>query len=73
MVLQIAEAAMLRNCANSNNLSSFERRALNQIVHSTDVRGPYANTPNPFRDHTASYDKDAQKILDRANAKCERS
>ena len=41
-----------------------EKKSLNQIVHSGDSAGQFANTYNPYRDLSNSYDPKAQIVLD---------
>ncbi len=58
---QMGEACEMRY---SLPLSSEERQLLHQIAHSGDTYGPFAHTPNEFRDLTRSYDPKAQEVLD---------
>lgn len=60
---QKGEAAEIRNGGGSQSAS--DRTALNQIVHSGDTSGPWAKTPNPYRDPTNSFDPEAEKVLER--------
>eukprot|EP00943_MAST-04B_sp_MAST-4B-sp1_P008066 g8066.t1 len=64
---QMGEAANIRNTI--PDMSRADRNTLNQIIHSSDKYGPYASTPNPFRDLTASYDPKAQAALDDIKAR----
>ena len=64
---QIATAAIMRYNTNYT-ISAKDKQTLHQIVHSTDETGPFCNTPNKYRDFTASYDAKAQKELDRIAA-----
>jgi hypothetical protein len=57
---QKGQAAELRG---QHNLTKGERDTCNQIVHSGDTRGQYAQTPNPYRDSTNTYDPNAQAKL----------
>ena len=51
------------------NISGSDRTIVNQIVHSGDTKGQYADVPNPYRDPTFSHDNRAQRELDRLNKK----
>jgi hypothetical protein len=62
---QIGQAAILRG----QTVDPSDRIILNQIVHSADVVGPFANTPNAFRDPTTTFDPQAQAALDAIAAK----
>lgn len=58
---QKGEAAEIRN--SGTGMGYQEKVQLHQIVHSADRVGKYANTPNPYRDLTNSYDPEAEKVL----------
>lgn len=64
---QKGEAAELRNTL--PNISAEDRTTLNQIVHSGDVYGRFADTPNPYRDLGNQYDPYAQEALDSIKSK----
>lgn len=42
------------------------RTDLSQIIHSGDRFGPWADTPNPYRDLSNSYDPKAEAVLVKA-------
>ena len=64
---QKGRAAEMRN--DGTNYSYPDRSTLNQIVHSGDTSGPFASTPNPYRDPSNSYDSKAEAALDRIGKK----
>jgi hypothetical protein len=51
------------------NISGADRTIVNQIIHSGDTKGQYTDVPNPFRDPSFRFDRDAQVHLDRLNKK----
>ena len=51
------------------DISGADRMIVNQIVHSGDTKGQYTDTPNPFRDPSFRFDRDAQVHLDRLKKK----
>ena len=58
---QMGEASDLRYTVPMDKPDTL---ALHQIVHSSDKFGPYAHTPNPYRDLTSTYDPSVQVKLD---------
>ena len=60
---QKGRAAELRN--GGQRVSSSDKQAMNQIVHSGDTTGKYKDTQNNYRDPTNSYDPKAQAVLNR--------
>lgn len=65
-VRQIGQAAQFRG---NYPLTFEERRFCNQIVHSGDTIGPFATTPNSYRDPTFTYDARAQRELNKIQMK----
>jgi hypothetical protein len=63
---QVMAAVKLRA---QTDISGSDRTIVNQIVHSGDTKGQYADVPNPYRDSTFSHDNRAQGELDRLNKK----
>lgn len=61
--MQVGQAAQLRY---DPGIPYGVRQDLHAIVHSGDEYGPFATTPNRFRDPTHSYDPQAQAVIDRA-------
>lgn len=46
------------------------RVELHQVVHSGDKIGPYATTPNPYRDHTFTHDQRVEALFKRVEKYC---
>ena len=68
-IMQQGIAVNMRNHAQRNPIpmSRSDHLILCQIGHSSDDRGAFRNTPNPYRDLSSQYDARAQQQLVRIN------
>ena len=63
---QVMDAVRVRA---QTNISGADRTIVNQIIHSGDTMGQYKDEPNPFRDPSFRFDRNAQVHLDRLKRK----